>query len=135
PEWTVEAHEYFDLLVAGGPSWTSLVQLWQVFESHMGYLGLKDEQNRLSPIERPEEIGAWMKDGRSYEKLPLVDPVDFALRWQAWWCSLQPPCRRSGTVSTWPLVRTEPTDPADWDLVWRAGPCGLFLIVMGLGWW
>ncbi|KAI0683031.1 hypothetical protein C8Q76DRAFT_573716, partial [Earliella scabrosa] len=134
PEWIQNAVDYFNLLVAGGARWTELVNAWQAFEIHMGYPTDSRESSRLSAVLRPEELAMWMKEGRSYERLPDIrDPVDFALRWQAWWASLQPACRRG--ESAWPLARVEPQDGSEWDSIWRGGPCGLFLAVMGLAWW
>ena len=75
-----------------------------------------------------------MKDGRAYDKLPVVAPDDFSVRWRAWWISLQPLCRRSTDV-IWPLLRVIPEDVTDWDTVRKGGPGGIFLAVMGLAWW
>ncbi|KAI0730661.1 hypothetical protein C8Q76DRAFT_613322, partial [Earliella scabrosa] len=131
PDWLRDALDYFELFDAGGRAWFDLVNKWQAFEMHMGY---PDEQNRLPPAHRPQEVGAWMKDGRSYEKLPEINPDEFPPRWKAWWSSLQPACRITD-VSAWPLSRVVPQSRNEWTMLWRGGQCGLFLAVMALAWW
>ena len=80
------------------------------------------------------KVKIWMKNSRSYDNLPEVDPVTFAPAWQAWWVSVQPACRRP-TDGTWPALRVLPDSKSDWDTVWRGGPCGLFLVIITLAWW
>ncbi len=96
---------------------------------------VQKKQHHLPTTLRPEEVAQWMKEGRDYEKLPVIaDPVDYGARWKAWWASLQPACRR--VEGAWPsLARVAPTDAAEWENVWRGGPCGLFLVVSALSWW
>ncbi len=76
-----------------------------------------------------------MKEGRDYEKLPeLSDHIEFGSQWKIWWASLQPSTRRVEGSSVL-LTRVAPADKTEWETLWRGGPCGLFLVVMGLAWW
>lgn len=94
----------------------------------------KDTSNRLAVEFRPEEVKLWMKNHRLYEKLPKIkSPKQFSVSWKRWWISLQPSSRTSDEA--WPLPRSEPVDPSDWDVVARGGCNGLFLVVLTLAWW
>ncbi len=157
PDWVFSAVEFFEYhLEAGGKGWHRLVHSWQKFEMHMGYpesrvssidlscsvaamvmtqATLQKKQFHLPTALRPDEIAQWMKEGRDYEKLPeLVDHVAFSAQWKTWWASLQPPTRRVDGSPTL-LNRIAPTDNSEWEIIWRGGPCGLFLVIMGLAWW
>lgn len=53
-----------------------------------------------------------------------------------WWMSMQPQCRRNvSDLGSWPLVRVEPGDRAEWNGLWKGGPNGLFLALISLSWW
>ncbi|RPD69465.1 hypothetical protein L226DRAFT_444049, partial [Lentinus tigrinus ALCF2SS1-7] len=134
PEWVLNAMEYFEYhLEAGGDRWRQLLDAWQRFEIHMGYP--EGRQFHLPPALRPDEYSQWMKEGRDYEKLPeLNNHVAFALQWRTWWASLQPASRRVDGSHT-ALLRVVPSEMSEWDVLWRGGPSGLFLVVMGLVWW
>ncbi|KAI0683300.1 hypothetical protein C8T65DRAFT_543884, partial [Cerioporus squamosus] len=136
PEWVINAVEYFEYFgEEGGDRWVDLVMTWQAFEMRLGYPESRKKQHHLPTALRPDEVAQWMKEGRDYEKLPEVnDPMEFGTRWVAWWVSLQPACRRVEGSST-ALHRVVPADKAEWELVWRGGPCGFFLVVMALAWW
>ncbi|RPD52122.1 hypothetical protein L226DRAFT_429980, partial [Lentinus tigrinus ALCF2SS1-7] len=136
PEWVLNAIEYFEYhLEAGGHGWRRLVDAWQRFEMHMGYPEGRKKQSHLPTALRPDEFAQWMKEGRDYEKLPvLTDQAAFGVQWRTWWASLQPTDRRIEGSATM-LQRVVPSDPSMWDILRHGGPCGLFLFVMGLAWW
>ncbi|EIW58984.1 uncharacterized protein TRAVEDRAFT_94514, partial [Trametes versicolor FP-101664 SS1] len=129
PEWVTDATRYF-ALIKGGERWKRLMDNWLEFEN----LLLQDTSNRLAKEFRPDEVRLWMKNHRLYEKLPKIkSPKQFSVSWKRWWVSLQPSLRTNDEA--WPLPRSEPVNPSDWDIVARGGCNGLFLVVLTLAWW
>jgi len=56
--------------------------------------------------------------------------------WHAWWFAMQPDWRQKASKTSWPLSRAlSPDDRHDWNHLFRAGPNGLFLLMMSLAWW
>ncbi|KAI9068771.1 hypothetical protein FKP32DRAFT_1529614, partial [Trametes sanguinea] len=134
PDWIREALQYF-ALIDGGDGWRKLVREWLVLERKLGFPTSQDSSNRLPNEHRPEEVKLWMKNHRSYEKLPRIkSPSQFATAWKQWWVSLQP-ASRVADGSVWPLPLTEPADTDEWRVVARGGCNGFFLLLLTLAWW
>ncbi|PIL29362.1 transporter [Ganoderma sinense ZZ0214-1] len=134
PPYVKDALQYFKLIEGGGSVFAELVEYWQVFEASRAYPSGNKPDQRLPTRLRPPEIREWMQVGRSYENLPCITPRVFGQAWKDWWTSLQPSSRVDGDTP-WPLLRVEPVDCAEWDVLWRAGPNGFFLVVLSLAWW
>jgi len=75
-----------------------------------------------------------MKRHRKIEVLPPVKLNDFPLEWRAWWLVIQPPWRRKVIGSSWPPPRTAALK-SDWTSLMKAGPNGLYLVMLTLSWW
>lgn len=75
-----------------------------------------------------------MKVSCDYDNIPVIEPKTFGCAWKAWWVSLQPSCRLSANEQ-WPLIHIKLDDVKEWDPLWCAGPCGIFLVVLSLAWW
>jgi hypothetical protein len=52
-----------------------------------------------------------------------------------WWRELQPPTRQSGLTHQFYFGgRVQPADVGEWNEVRKAGPNGLFLVIMAISW-
>ncbi|TDL14824.1 hypothetical protein BD410DRAFT_693441, partial [Rickenella mellea] len=91
--------------------------------------------NRLDTKNRPNEVAAWLKNGRKLDVIPAIRDVSvFANQWREWWIVLQPPERVPSTAERWPLLRPMHAD-LDWQRTLRGGRNGLFILVLTLVWW
>ena len=91
-------------------------------------------QSRLPTGSRPLEIGAFMKNGRKYEKAPNLSKEKvqgLGLTWMIWWSDLQPAER---STEAWPFNRT-PLDGCEWNVLRQGGPNGIYLVIVSLAWW
>ncbi|KAJ8486943.1 hypothetical protein ONZ51_g4502 [Trametes cubensis] len=127
PEWINNTLAYFSL-IDGGDEWKQLVTSRVAFEKALGFPHGQEAQNRLPTERQPEEVRMWMKQHRSYEKIPKIRSAQFAVEWREWWCHLQPPSRLP-QEETWPLPRVLPLDADEWDALCRGGNNGFFLVV------
>lgn len=84
--------------------------------------------NMLSATDRPPDVQKWMNGGRKVQEMPDVTPyVDtFGTQWREWWAGLQPKGYEVGD---------EPRDSSYYTQLHKAGPNGLFLMILALVWW
>ena len=80
---------------------------------------------------RPDEVSAWLKNGRKYHAMPLITSIDgFEDAWLKWWAHLQPECR-----GKWPELSREISEFGVWQELQKGGPNGFFLILLSYCWW
>jgi hypothetical protein len=62
----------------------------------------------------------------------LTNLLDYTTSWQKWWRELQPKWRllADGTLS-----REVPNEGEEWEMIYRGGANGFFMIVLTLSWW
>ncbi|KAF7976813.1 hypothetical protein HWV62_5682, partial [Athelia sp. TMB] len=128
PGWmkeSVRAMEQFGPSVGG---LKDALESWVQFEDLMGYPDSKAKKNVLSSQNRPQDIHAWIKKHRKVKEMPDVSVyVDrFGEEWRAWWASLQPERDTDGN---------EARDIAEYSELQKAGPNGLYLLMLSLVWW
>ena|ERR1700733_11372073 len=83
----------------------------------------------LDKAKRPEEIDHWLKSGRKFNAMPMVND-EFGAAWMRWWFHLQPEWRGSGPN----LSRDIPGD-GTWTELQKGGPNGFFLLILSYCWW
>ncbi|KAH8089857.1 hypothetical protein BXZ70DRAFT_1011336 [Cristinia sonorae] len=127
PDWLVKALAYLEDVVLW-KEWLELIKTWVQFERRMGL----NSNDRISTAGRPRELS--QRDSRHYKtsKLSVASLPAFVSGWRIWYIQLQPEWRGR----TWPLSRCSlDDDESSWVPLQQAGPCGLFLVVLGLAWW
>ncbi|KAF6764606.1 hypothetical protein DFP72DRAFT_799545 [Ephemerocybe angulata] len=120
PEWVTEAHTHL-LSRTEDVVWQELVELWHGFEvsySRMGGAGMAN----LAASMRPAELNKWVKT-RQFSSIPeITDIQQFGRDWSAWWAQLT-------------TKKGSKTGEEDLRGVKKAGPLGVVVAVIGLGWW
>ena len=79
---------------------------------------------------RPIEVAQYMKYARNFSRGYEVDAKKFGANVINWWRTIQPTTRKAWPPSYEPL----PED-FSFDYFNRAGPNGVFLIILCLSWW
>ncbi|KZP16525.1 hypothetical protein FIBSPDRAFT_975600 [Athelia psychrophila] len=128
PKWMLEIVRAMEHV---GPSDSLLGQAmdaWIKFEALMEYPTSKAKKNLLSSQHRPHDIGKWIRAARKPTEMPDVSPYvyTFAKDWRGWWDSLQP----QRDPANEPLQ-----DVSEYSELRKAGPNGLFLLLLSLVWW
>ncbi|KAJ7198725.1 hypothetical protein GGX14DRAFT_401743 [Mycena pura] len=118
-----------------GVRWEQLIEAMCDFEASK----LWWDDRYLTNLDRPREIGQWMKEHRKAIDYPIDDT--FGDRLLTWWRACGPEWRREprpagvSADQEWPLqVNTGHTDD-EWEGLARSGRNGIQLIVWGLTWW
>ena len=112
--------------LADDSRWRKLLQTWALFEAQEGYQAL----TKLSPLNRPPEIAAWIQRARSTRYQPPIDDIDeYARSFRTWWASLQPELRRLGDS-----VLHDSVD-GDWTCLKKGGVNGVLSVLAGLFFW
>lgn len=96
----------------------------------------KNGRDALAKAGRPDQLSAWITDGRgSRSKKPqLVTNADlFGNKWQAWWIALQPDWRELESEDNLPSPKETYGD--DWSGLIKPGPNGVLGVVACLYWW
>lgn len=77
----------------------------------------------LSANDRPEDIHHWIKKHRRPKDMPDITPYfdKFVDGWQKWWAGLH--------------TRSSEGDEPDYPEMKKAGPNGIFLLILSLVWW
>lgn len=84
---------------------------------------------------RPGHLTQWINDHRSYAKFPVLSSKEvkaYGKTVRQWWLNLQPKWRHA---SGYPVLQDDPRNDDTWEPVCRAGPNGVFLVVMAIAWW
>jgi hypothetical protein len=90
-------------------------------------------QGRLDCAERPEVVRTWLRAGRKYGAPPNIPELSaYTAAWQAWWMHLQPDSRKQSVV---PAAKRPLQEGESWHRTCIAGPNGIFMVVLTLGWW
>jgi hypothetical protein len=91
--------------------------------------------HKLSVVSRPEALKKWVNSGRDFYKIPsTVHPLNsFITNFINWYRSLQPPSRSWPAVAPYPSL-TGPDTLEEWGELRKAGPNGIFTVLMGLSW-
>jgi hypothetical protein len=84
----------------------------------------------LDKAERPEEIDHWLKNGRKFNAMPMVND-EFGAAWMKWWLHLQPEWRGSGPN----LSKSDIPEDGSWTELQKGGPNGFFLLILSYCWW
>lgn len=136
-DWTPELARAYAALEHGkdwGTEFDALISVFFDFEAACGY---EVDGGQISVTERPEEVEAWIIEGRNWaEPFPLEDvgawdrPGSFAYHWWRWWRSLQPDGRLwAGGFMSCP-------DDCNWEpLASLYGSNGLLEVIATLLWW
>ncbi|KAI0044426.1 hypothetical protein FA95DRAFT_1468255, partial [Auriscalpium vulgare] len=131
-KWLVEARAFITGAI-NEPEWISCVTNWLALEQEVG-----DDKSHWLNVDmrvRPKEVHEWFKSGRKLEKPPHISNVKtFAIRWRAWWTSMQPTWRLPDERDGWPLLRAEHPDES-WSGIRKAGKNGFVVILITLMWW
>ena len=108
-----------------GPSWKSLMELWQAFKHANNFSGL----SRLASDGRPACIAEQFKRACSSNFQPdLGDIASFKQECYMWWMSLQPDWRKTGGKE---LVRGD----GDLAALAKGGPNGIVSVLAALFFW
>ncbi|KAF7971012.1 hypothetical protein HWV62_22281 [Athelia sp. TMB] len=106
------------------------MKAWVEFEDLMDYPESKAQKNILSKDNRPVEVDRWIKDHRKPHAMPDVtaNVTSFSKAWRAWWAGLLP-------IEHNTEHNNASRDLSDYAEVQKAGPNGVFLLVLSLVWW
>ncbi|KAF6740831.1 hypothetical protein DFP72DRAFT_785720, partial [Ephemerocybe angulata] len=125
PDWINPAHEHL-LGRSKSEEWIKLTQLWLRFETAVSSMGGAGIGN-LPAAFRPIELSNWMKS-RQYVAPPDIEDVPaFAKAWRDWWTAML-----EGGKGKKGAVKGEKVDIR---VIKRAGPTGIVVALIGLGWW
>jgi hypothetical protein len=113
-----------------GKAWLGCLQSFIEFQRQAGF---PDAGPCFPPSTdiRPREIGVWMKNGRRWKDVEIIDIERFSRQWWGWWYSLQPKSRIRDDKGD----LTSPTPDMDWSDLRKPGKNGFLLIVISLAWW
>ncbi|KAF7980032.1 hypothetical protein HWV62_40160 [Athelia sp. TMB] len=110
-----------DVASQWGAEWAQLVAAFIEFERAAGFI---TQELRLPTSSlRPPCFKVWYSQkramkGKEWEALGTGSAATFGASWWAWWTDIKP------------------QDPAsDWKRLYKAGPTGIFLVLVGLVWW
>jgi len=84
----------------------------------------------LDKAERPEEIDHWLKNGRKFNAMPMVND-EFGAAWMKWWLHLQPEWRGSGPK----LSKSDIPEDGSWIELQKGGLNGFFILLLSYCWW
>lgn len=110
-----------------GDAWLACLREFIEFQRRTGFLDTGPCFPPSTNI-RPPEIAAWMKNGRRWKDMELVDHEKFGRQWWAWWLSLQPSSRNGDEPAL-------PTVDMDWSQLRKPGKNGFLLLMISLVWW
>ncbi|KAH7917876.1 hypothetical protein BV22DRAFT_989237, partial [Leucogyrophana mollusca] len=140
PTWLVDAVDYLNSADAS-PEWSAMVINLVKLERLLGFPKGMGKHNIVSGLKRPEEIGAWIRGGRHFEKCPTIeDEKTFADGFEQWWISLQPAWRCTSdddepVTSIHSLLNDIPSEDVDWPELAKGTCNGFFMVLLGLTWW
>ncbi len=83
----------------------------------------------LDKAKRPDEVDHWLKHGRKFNAMPMVNG-EFGAAWMGWWLHLQPEWRGSG-----PNLSKDIPEHGSWTELQKGGPNGFFLLILSYCWW
>ncbi|KLO03947.1 hypothetical protein SCHPADRAFT_948150 [Schizopora paradoxa] len=137
PEWLVDAFKsHFSELSRNNAPWARMMAFWAKHEQMYKFPSSTIKSTHLSKHQRPEEVSAFIKYGRTFEDgvWNVDDPDAFRDAFVAFWLDKQPPWRVvPGNV--WPPPKDNSSDE-DWEkLAGKTGENGLYTIVIALYLW
>ncbi|KAH9934408.1 hypothetical protein B0H21DRAFT_759605 [Amylocystis lapponica] len=109
--------------------WVQVLKLWTLFESKTGF---SQPYGRLPiSVERPDEIGPWMRAHHRMNAVVVKDVQAFSQKWWLWWNDLNPDwrSRRGG----FPIPGG--TQQGPWTRLAKRGYSGFILVIISLYWW
>lgn len=108
-----------------GETWAEAVSFWERFEIAQEF----EASLKLGTAHRPPIVAQWIQRARSQTYRPEIRNVDeLALKFSAWWRSLQPEWRVAGDG---PPARGS----GSWDVLRRSGANGLLSVMAALFFW
>ncbi|KAJ7434847.1 hypothetical protein B0H11DRAFT_1616657, partial [Mycena galericulata] len=119
-----------------GPRWKELTDAMVKFEASTYWL----EHKLPNSTERPDEVGAWMKEHRRPGDYDKISPK-FGKRLLAWWRDVGPKQQREprpeglAADEVWPSQKKEDLTWEHWCSLRRTGTNGFMLLVQALTWW
>ncbi|KAJ7481079.1 hypothetical protein B0H11DRAFT_1724725, partial [Mycena galericulata] len=126
PKWAVEGLAMLSECT-GGDEWDIAVRKWTELERAYG---LKSSSTPLPTTGRPGAIGAWIKNGRRLNKIPLINLETHVPGWWEWWGGIAPAWRKKDAAGR-PIIGGH----GSWGDLVRPGGNGMLTVLLGLAWW
>ncbi|KAF7980677.1 hypothetical protein HWV62_37109 [Athelia sp. TMB] len=93
-------------------------------------MGCEEMTATLSTVQRPSQIGYWIKSARKLQKPPELNS-DYFTQWMRWWSALQPEWRH-GDGKLPPALYV--CDTGEWEGLRNSGKNGLAMVLLSV-WW
>jgi hypothetical protein len=142
PTWFREAHKWL-INLGLGDEWLNVIRAWAKFEGKLVYgAGMPGKKGYLPATKtdasgdgrRPESVKWWIQCHRLVKVIPAVntDLEVFQGETIGWWKSINPEWRKSADEFL-PIARYD--DEEGWGGMMKAGPNGMFLVMICMAWW
>ncbi|KAJ7211681.1 hypothetical protein GGX14DRAFT_564911 [Mycena pura] len=135
-DWGKSQKDLYALMIRKpwGVCWEELIKAMCDFEASK----LWWDDRFLTNVDRPHEIGQWMKEHR--RAIDYAVEADFGERLLAWWRACGPAWRRKPRPANIPEDQEWPPKDSmghsdEWAELTRSGKNGIQLMVWGLMWW